>query len=86
MTPVPNPAAKGILPKCQSQVAREGEETKKHLEACLERRRHFFTPFVCSVDGMLGREAKTFVKRPAAKHANKWESPVQKCMGTSTLN
>jgi hypothetical protein len=33
--------------------SQEKEKKRKYLEACLERRRHF-TPFVCSVDGMLG--------------------------------
>ena len=50
--------------------SQEKEKKRKYLEACLERRRHF-TPFVCSVDGMLGREAKTFAKRLAAKLASK---------------
>jgi hypothetical protein len=48
------------------------EKKKKRLEARLERRQHF-TPFVCSVDGFLGREAQTFAKRLVAKLANKWE-------------
>jgi hypothetical protein len=53
---------------------------KKYLEACLEQRRHF-TPFVCSVDGLLGREAKTFAKRLAAKLAEKWQrSHSQTCI------
>jgi hypothetical protein len=68
-----------VLPKCYSRVAREGEE--ENLEACLERRRHF-TPFVCSVDaGLLGREAKTFAKRLAAKLASKWEKTYSQACG-----
>jgi hypothetical protein len=35
--------------------------------------RRLFTPFVCSMDGMLGREAKIIAKRLATKLANKWE-------------
>jgi hypothetical protein len=52
------------------------------LEACLEYRRHF-TPFVCSVDGMLGREAKTFAIRlvASAKLANKWEKSYSQVCG-----
>jgi hypothetical protein len=60
--------------------SQEKEKKRKYLEACLERRRHF-TPFVCSVDGMLGREAKTFAKRLAAKLANKWEKSYSQVCG-----
>jgi hypothetical protein len=48
----------------------EKEKKRKHLGACLENRGHF-TPFVLSVDGLLGREAKTCAKRLAAKLAGK---------------
>jgi hypothetical protein len=41
--------------------SQEKEKKRKCLEACLERHRHF-TPFACSVDGMLGPEARTFAK------------------------
>jgi hypothetical protein len=75
-SPTPNPTANGTLLESQ-----EKEKKRKHyLEACLERRRHF-TPFVCSVDGMLGREAKTFAKRLAAKLANKWEKSYSQVCG-----
>ena len=61
--------------------SQEKEKKRKYLEACLERRRHF-TPFVFSVDGLLGREAQTFAKRLAAKLASKWEkSYSQVCAG-----
>jgi hypothetical protein len=60
--------------------SQEKEKKRKYLEACLERRRHF-TPFVCSADGMLGREAKTFAKRLAAKLANKWEKSYSQVCG-----
>jgi hypothetical protein len=42
-------------------ATQEKEKKHKYLEACLEQRRHF-TLFVCSTDGMLGREATTFAK------------------------
>jgi hypothetical protein len=58
----------------------EKKKKRKCLEACLERRRHF-TPFVCSVDGMLGREAKTFALRLAAKLTNKWEKSNSQVCG-----
>jgi hypothetical protein len=65
--------AKSYSKRDPAKVPESQEEKKrKYLEACLERRRHF-TPFVCSVDGMLGREAKSFAQRLAAKLANKWE-------------
>jgi hypothetical protein len=58
-------------------------KTLKYLKPCLENRHHF-TPFVCSVDGLLGREAKTFAKRLAAKLATKWKQPyAHRCVGTS---
>jgi hypothetical protein len=56
------------------------EKKRKCLGACLENRRRF-TPFVLSVDGLLGREAKTFAKRLAVmKLAGKWQKPhLQVC-------
>jgi hypothetical protein len=41
------------------------EKKKKYLGPCLEQRRHF-TPFVVSTDGLLGKEAKTLLKRLSA--------------------
>ena len=58
----------------------EKEKKRKYLGACLERRRHF-TPFVCSVDGLLGREATIFSKRPAAKLAVKWQRTYSEVCG-----
>jgi hypothetical protein len=45
-----------------------------------ENRRHF-TPFVLSVDGLLGREAQTFAKSLAAKLAGKWQRPYSQVAG-----
>jgi hypothetical protein len=56
------------------------EKKRKYLGPCLEQRRHF-TPFVCYVDGMLGREATTFSKRLAAKLATKWQRPYSAVCG-----
>jgi hypothetical protein len=56
------------------------EKKPKCLRACLERRWHF-TPFVCSVDGLLGREATIFSKRLAAKVAAKWQRTYSKVCG-----
>ena len=60
--------------------SQEKEKKRKYLEACLENRRHF-TPFVLSVDGLLGREAKTFAKRLAVKLAGKWQKPYSQVCG-----
>jgi hypothetical protein len=50
----------------------EKEKKWKHVEACLEQHHHF-TPFVCSTDRLLGREATTFAKQLSAKLASKWQ-------------
>jgi hypothetical protein len=60
--------------------SQEKEKKRKYLGACLENRRHF-TPFVLSVDGLLGREAKTFAKRLAVKLAGKWQKPYSQVCG-----
>ena len=44
----------------------ETKKKRKYKKACEERRWHF-TPFVCSVDGALGKEAVGFLKRLAQK-------------------
>jgi hypothetical protein len=74
--------AKSYCKRAPAKVleSQEKEKKRKYLESCLEYRRHF-TPFVCSVDGMLGREAKTFAKRLAAKLANKWEKSYSQVCG-----
>jgi hypothetical protein len=61
-------------------LTQEKEKKRKYLEACLEQRCHF-TPFVCSTDGMLGREASTFAKRLSAKLASKWQRPYSQVCG-----
>ena len=60
--------------------SQEKEKKRKYLGPCLENRRHF-TPFVLSVDGLLGREAKTFAKRLAVKLAGKWQKPYSQVAG-----
>jgi hypothetical protein len=60
--------------------SQEKEKKRKYLGACLENRRHF-TPFVLSVDGLLGREAKTSAKRLAVKLAGKWQKPCSQACG-----
>lgn len=49
----------------------EEEKKSKHLQPCLERRRHF-TPLVYSVDGMAGQETRAAERRVASLLAAKW--------------
>ena len=50
------------------------QEKKKYLEA-VQTRRATFSPFVVSVDRVLGREANVLIKHLAEKIAYTWESP-----------
>jgi hypothetical protein len=58
----------------------ERAKKKKHLQACLDQRRHF-SPFVVSVDGLLGKDAKTVLKVLASKMATKAGKPYSSVMG-----
>ena len=55
----------------------EREKKLKYRSAC-EERRAIFTPLCVSVDGLLGNEAKVFVKRLAEGLSQKWEDPTVK--------
>jgi hypothetical protein len=79
---VTNTDAKSYRHRDPSKViaTQEKEKKRKYLEPCLEQRRHF-TPFVCSTDGLLGREAQTFAKRLAAKLASKWQKTYSQVCG-----
>ena len=57
----------------------KGERGKKkmYLEACLQQRWHF-SPFVASVDGLLGVEATGTMKRIASCLATKWNQSYSK--------
>ena len=50
----------------------EQERNKMYLEACLQKRRHF-SPFVASVDGLLGVEDRAALKKLASCLATKWK-------------
>ena len=65
--------AKSNLSKDPAKVleAHEKKKKKKYLEACLEQRRTF-TPFVVSTDGLIGKEAKTLLKKLSTLLAEKW--------------
>ena len=51
-----------------------------YLEACLQQRR-LFSPFVASVDVLLGVEATATLKRLASRLANKWKQSYSKICG-----
>ena len=53
---------------------------KMHLEACLQQRRHL-SPFVASVDGLLGVDETDTLKRIASRLATKWRYPYSKTCG-----
>ena len=63
-------------------VLRSAERAKKrkYLQACLDQRRHF-TPFVCSVDGLVADEAKAVMKRLAGRLASRWSQPYSQVCG-----
>ena len=48
-----------------------------YLEVCIQQRRHF-SPFVASVDGLMGVEATATLKRIASRLATKWKQPYSK--------
>jgi hypothetical protein len=70
---VTDTGAKSNLSKDPAKVleAHEKEKKKKYLGACLEQRRTF-TPFVVSTDGLIGKEAKTLLKKLSTLLADKW--------------
>jgi hypothetical protein len=53
----------------------ETNKKQKYTAAC-EARRASFTPFITSVDGVLGREAASFMKHVTLKLANKWQRSI----------
>ena len=61
-------------------LSHERLKKTKYLEACLDQLRHF-TPFLCSTDGLLRREASTFAKRLSAKLATKWQKTYSQVCG-----
>ena len=50
------------------------------MEACFQKRRHF-SPFVASVDGLLGVEAMATLKRLASSLSTKWKQSYSKTCG-----
>ena len=68
--------AKSHMAKDPEKCLNEAERGKKrmYLEACLQQLRNF-SPFVASVDGLLGVEATETLKRLASSLATKWNQP-----------
>jgi hypothetical protein len=68
--------------KDQSKVlqAAEHPEKKKYLQPCLHQHRHF-TPFIVSVGGLIGKEAKTVLKVLSARTATKAAKSYSNVMG-----
>jgi hypothetical protein len=59
----------------------EKEKKRKYLQACMDQRRHFFTPFVVSTDGLLGREVTFVLKKLSALLSEKWARPYSVVCG-----
>jgi hypothetical protein len=69
--------AKSNLSKDPAKVlesSHEKEKKRKYLASCIAQRR-YFTPFVISTDGLLGKEAKCLLKKLPTAQADKWEKP-----------
>jgi hypothetical protein len=74
--------AKSYNSRAPEKVLKSAEKVKKnkYLEHCLQQRRAF-TPFVISVDGLLGYEAKNLLKRLAIHLSEKWMKPYSVTCG-----
>ena len=79
---VVNTDAKTNTVKTMDDCLQEAERGKKwmYLEACLQQRRHF-SPFVASLDGLLGVEATATLKRLASCLSTKWLQPYSRTCG-----
>lgn len=53
-------------------IAQENEKKKKYIGVCLNNQRDF-TPFVVSVDGLLGPESKGLLRRISSNLSSKWD-------------
>jgi hypothetical protein len=51
----------------------EKEKKQKYLASCTAQRKHFFTSFDVSTDGLLGHEATELLKRLSLRLADKWQ-------------
>ena len=73
---VMNTYAKYHLAKTTDICLQEAERANKKtdLESCLQQRQHF-SPFVDSVDGIMGVENTATLKSIASRLATKWRQP-----------
>ena len=76
ITDVNQPSYINRFPKKVLETA-ENSKKSKYLEDCLEQRRDF-TPFIASVDGLLGKEAQMLLKKISELLARKWGRPYSK--------
>ena len=79
---VMNTDAKSHITKDPEKCLQEAERRKKrmYLDAYLNQCRHF-SPFVTSVDGLLGVEATATLKRLASRLATNWKQLYSKTCG-----
>ena len=79
---VVNTDALSYIRQSPEKCLQEAERGKKkmYLEACLHQRQHF-SPFVASVDGMLGVDTTATKKRISSRLATKWRQPYSKTCG-----
>ena len=79
---VVNTDAKSYWEKSPKKCLEEAEKSNKqmYLEACLQQRQHF-SPFVASVDGLIGMETKATLKRIASRLSSKWRQSYSKTCG-----
>ena len=77
-----NTDTKSYWEKSPKKCLEEADKSKKkmYLEACLQQRRHL-SPFVASVDGILGVEVTSTLKSIAICLASKWKQPYSKTCG-----
>ena len=70
------------LTKSPSEVLEQHEKEKKtkYAKKCLDQQRTF-TPFVVTVDGMLGKEANSLLKHIAHLFVAKWDLTYSKVRG-----
>ena len=64
--------------KCLQMVERR--KKRVYLEECLQQRRNFY-PFVALVDGMMGVDATSTLKRFASRLATNWRQPYSRTCG-----
>ena len=82
VSPTTDTDARSNLSKDPHKVLEAHERQKKnnYLAACLKQRRDF-TPFVVSTDGLLGKEAKTLLRKLSSLIAAKWDKPYSQVCG-----